>query len=124
MGRHPPRIVLLSLSFAFLYPLRLTAQQTTTAWLTIIDNAGGHDSLVFGYHKLASYCVDTQLGENYSPPDPPQGFWAVFLNVPGEPNCFTSFGIIGKDLRAFTPLPRKDTFYVKIANIDSIAQNA
>jgi hypothetical protein len=124
MGRHPHRIVLLSLSIALLCSLRLTAQQPTTAWLKITDSAGGHDSLVFGYHQLATYCVDTGLGENYSPPDPPQGFWAVFLSIPGRANCFTSLGIIKKDLRAFISLPRKDTFYVKIANIDSIAQTA
>src|SRR6266446_4804884 len=78
------------------------AQMSSTFWLDIRDDVGGHDSLVFGTHALATYCVDTALGENYSPPYPLGDFYAVFQSIPGRANCFTTLGIIKKDLRDFS----------------------
>lgn len=97
------------------------SQISSTVWLTIRDNAGGHDSLVFGNDQRATYCLDTVLGENASPPYPPTGFAAVFLSIPGRQNCFTTLGIIKKDLRDFPPTHR-DTFQIRFQNVDSLAE--
>jgi hypothetical protein len=108
---------------ALLYPLSLSAQfVSSTIWLDIRDQTGGHDSLVFGTHQLATYCIDTGLGENASPPLPPGGFYAVFQSIQGRSNCFTTLGIIKKDLRDFSSTAKKDTFFVDFANLDSVAQ--
>src|SRR3989442_15523788 len=93
---------------------------STTFWLKIRDDVGGHDSLVFGNDRRATYCTDSALGENQGPPPPP-GFSAVFLSIPGRVNCFTSFGLIKKDLRDFPP-SRKDTFQIRFQNTDSAAE--
>src|ERR1700690_4038823 len=92
-----------------LSPLLLSAQISPTTWLTIRDDAGGHDSLVFGHAQGATYCLDIGLGENAAPPPPPNGFEAVFLSIPGRANCFGTLGIIKKDLREYS-WARKDTF--------------
>ncbi|HEY6191259.1 MAG TPA: T9SS type A sorting domain-containing protein [Bacteroidota bacterium] len=110
-------------ALALFYPLTLSAQfVSSTAWLDIRDDVGGHDSLVFGTHQSATYCLDTAIGENASPPYPPGGFYAVFQSIPGRANCFTTLGIIKKDLRDFSTIAKKDTFYIDFANLDSIAQ--
>src|SRR6267143_2243748 len=97
----------------------LLAQRSSIFWIKINDTVGGHDSLVFGFDQRATYCTDSALGENQAPPPPP-GFWAVFLGIPGRANCFTSFGLIKKDFRDFSP-SRKDTFYIRFQNTDSAA---
>jgi hypothetical protein len=120
------RIVLLTIQIV-LAPVMLSAQyaRSSTAWLKISDSAGGHDSLVFGNQLTATYCVDTVLGENYSPPRPPQGLWAVFMSIPGRANCFGTLGIIGPDLRPFKSafVSFLDTFDIDFLNGDSIAQS-
>jgi type IX secretion system substrate protein len=98
------------------------AQISSTVWLTIRDDAGGHDSLVFGSHQFATYCIDTALGEGPTPLVPPGGLIAVFQSIPSRNNCFGLQGIIRKDLRDFSSLTKKDTFYIDFANLDSIAQ--
>jgi hypothetical protein len=95
---------------------------SSTFWLDIRDDKSGHDSLVFGTHALATYCIDTALGESYSPASPLGNFYAVFQGIPGRANCFTSVGIIKKDLRDFSSTTKKDTFYINFANLDSAAQ--
>src|SRR5437879_4120934 len=91
-------------------------------WLKIHDDLGGNDSLIFGNHPNATYCVDTALGENQSPPYPP-GFSAVFMSIPGRVNCFTTLGLIKRDLR---PIPwgvmKADTFDIQFQNTDSAAE--
>src|SRR6266478_4427329 len=117
-------LLIVVFALALYYPLTLSAQfVSSTAWMDIRDEVGGHDSLVFGTHQLATYCIDTAIGENASPPYPPGGFYAVFVNIPGRPgNCFTTLGIIKKDLRDFATGAKKDTFYIEFANLDSVAQ--
>jgi len=101
----------------------MTAQwSSSTVWLKINDDAGGHDSLVFGYHVLATYCTDNALGENQSPPYPPDGFSAVFMGIPSREKCFTSLGMIKKDLRDFSS-PKKDTFDINFQNMAPAAQS-
>ena len=86
-------LVILFFALALLYPLTLSAQfLSSTAWMDIKDQVGGHDSLVFGTHLNATYCIDTSIGENASPPYPPGGFYSVFQSIPGRANCFTSSG--------------------------------
>jgi hypothetical protein len=109
----------------FLSPLMLSAQfVSSTVWLKIADDVGGHDSLVFGNQWNATYCIDTALGEYASPPWYPSGFWAVFMNIPGRANCFGTLGILKHDLRPFKfNYPAKaDTFDIAFENLDSAAQ--
>src|SRR5438876_962607 len=97
------------IGLTFLFPMMLFAQFSSTFSLDIRDDVGGHDSLVFGTHIFATYCIDTALGENASPPYPPGGFFAVFQNIPSRNNCFGTLGIIKKDLRDFISVAKKDT---------------
>ncbi len=107
--------------FVLLTPGSLAQGNPTLFWIKVNDSIGGYDSLTFGNHPFATYCVDTGLGENYSPPFPPSGFFAVFLSIPGRANCFTNLGLIKKDLRGYN-LSGTDTFLIRIANLDSAAQ--
>src|ERR1041384_1982921 len=117
------KLSMLVLTLALFLPLSLRAQfVSSTTWLDIRDDVGGHDSLVYGTHMSATYCVDTGLGENYSPPDPPGGFFAKFQSIQGRANCFTTLGIIKKDLRDFASISKKDTFWIDFTNLDSVAQ--
>ncbi len=117
------KLATLAVSLAFFLPLSLRAQGvSSTTWLTISDDAGGRDSLVFGTHMLATYCVDTGIGENYSPPNPPGGFYATFQSIAGRANCWGILGIIKKDLRDFVSTAKKDTFWIDFTNLDSVAQ--
>jgi hypothetical protein len=114
--------IMLVFMLVLLYPLTLSAQfVSSTVWLDIRDDVGGHDSLVFGTHSLATYCIDTGLGENASPPAPPGGFFAAFQSILGRANCFTTLGIIKKDLRDFSSTAKKDTFFIDFTNLDSVA---
>ena len=110
------------IALALLVPLMLSAQAplSSTIWLRITDDAGGRDSLIFGNHMNATFCTDTALGENQGPPSPP-GFSAVFLNIPGRVDCFTTNGQLKKDLRDYSNATRKDTFFINFRNADSTA---
>src|SRR5258708_809778 len=97
--RYPSPIAKL-FCLTFLFPLMLSAQVSSTMWLDIRDDVGGHDSLVFGTHQFATYCIDTALGENAWPPCAcPIAFIAVFKSIPGRDECFGTLGISKKDLR-------------------------
>src|SRR2546426_4997993 len=123
MRLHLLNKIMVALALSLFVPLLLSAQApvSSTIWFTITDDAGGHDSLVFGTHASGTYCVDTALGENQSPPYPP-GFAAVFTSIPGRINCFSSLGLIKKDLRDFSTDAKKDTFDIFFQNQDSAAR--
>ena len=123
MSWHLLKKIMVASALSLFLPLLLWAQApvSATAWITITDDAGGHDSLTFGTHMTATYCVDTALGENQSPPYPP-GFAAVFTSIPGRVNCFSSLGLIKKDLRDFSSATKKDTFDILFQNLDSAAR--
>lgn len=120
---------ILVLALAFAVP---AASQglSSTSWIKIGDSyptgqpapndvGASHDSLVFGIHQNATYGVDSALGENSSPPDPP-GFFLKFLSIPGRPSVW-GFGLLKKDLRDFASTTKKDTFAIYIKDDDSLA---
>jgi hypothetical protein len=98
------------------------SQSSSTVWLTIRDDVGGHDSLVFGTHQFATYCIDTALGEGVAGEYPPGELLAVFKSIPGRENCFGTQGIIRKDLRDFSSVTKTDTFFIDYTSLDSAAQ--
>ena len=125
MKLHLSRQVPLVIALVLLPLSTISAQsQSSTVWFRITDTARGHDSLVLGNDVRATYCVDSTLGENQSPPYPP-GFSAVFVSIPGRVNCFGTLGIIKRDLRPFPYITnyfnKKDTFDINFVNTDSIA---
>src|SRR5712664_2584252 len=80
-GNCPNRIPLL-VRVLLLRFSKMSAQLfSSTVWMKINDDVGGHDSFVFDYHVLETYCADTAVGENQSPPYPPDGFAAVFMGI-------------------------------------------
>src|SRR5258706_10478860 len=122
------RNLLLAVSaLALCYPLTLSAQfVSSTTWLTIRDDLNQHDSLTYGTHALATYCIDTALGEFESPPPPPPpAFFASFQSITGtgRVNCFTVGGLYEKDLRDFSTVAKKDTFWIDFTNNDTAANH-
>ena len=121
--RSPCLSIATLISITLLCPLTISAQfVSSTIWLDIRDDTGGHDSLVFGTHQFATYCIDTALGEGPAAEYPPGGFIAAFQSIPSRENCFGTPGIIHKDLREFSSETKKDTFYIDYTSLDSAGQ--
>jgi len=122
MTKHLALLAFTLIDFLLLSPPTLSAQLlSSTVWLKINDDVGGHDSLVFGNHINGTYCIDSALGENMRPPI--HAGWCVdFTSIPGRTNCFGT-GIIEKNLYDAAPRfpTRKDTFDLEFANFDSVA---
>jgi hypothetical protein len=128
MNKKHLRQMILLCGLMILCVFAATAQTSSLFWLKIVDDNGGHDSLVFGNNTNGTFFVDSLIGEYSSPPDAP-GFFAKFTcpRSPAQGNW--GLGIIHKDLRdcpspLTTTVVRKDSFYVYFKNDDVPATNA
>jgi hypothetical protein len=94
-----------------------TAQTSMLFYLKITDDSGGHDSLIFGNHELATFGLDLALGE-YPYVGPPPGVFQTKFTCPRSPApADWGVGILHKDLRdTNNATTRKDSFYVWIIN--------
>lgn len=122
------RQMLLLCGLMILCVMAVTAQTSSLFYLKIADDAGGHDSLIYGNNVNASFGLDTALAEYSSPPDPP-GYFSKFSCPRSPAPADWGLGLIHKDLRDCpNPLSatavRKDSFYVYIKNDDASATSA
>jgi hypothetical protein len=86
--------------------------------LVIRDKGGAGDTLVFGYDKDATPCLDRKLNEQELPPFPPSFLFDVrFVSQKNDPDCF---GLGGKsDIRPFPGPSKTDTFIVHFQTGDA-----
>ncbi len=120
------RQMLLLCGLMILCVVAVSAQTSSLFYLKIVDDAGGHDSLIFGNNVNGSFGLDTALAE-YSSPPPPPGFFAFFICPRSPVPADWGLGLIHKDLRdcpGSLPAVRKDSFYVSIKNDDASATSA
>jgi hypothetical protein len=79
--------------------------------LIVRDGAGNADTLSFGLHSLATYCIDLDLGENYLPPVPSYPvFDARFIDPRGNNDCFDQGTKI--DFRPYIQATQIDSYEV------------
>jgi hypothetical protein len=66
--------------FLFLCLSWSLAQDSLSYKLTITDEMGGYDELIFGVHKNATHQIDFELGEEMTPEfPPPDGLYSVLF---------------------------------------------
>jgi hypothetical protein len=103
-----------------------SAQTSSLFYLKIADDAGGHDSLIYGNNTSATFGLDGALGEFNTPPDPP-GFFAKFQCPRSPVPSDWGTGLLHKDLRHLPEnysSTRVDTFILYFKNDDTGATHA
>lgn len=81
-----------------------------------INNAGNTNSktLHFGGHRDATYCIDTELGEEAQPPKPPiEVFDVRFIDTRSLAGRCMDDGLL-LDLRSWLTTVKKDTFRISL----------